>query len=812
MEYNAEFIHGTAVDVSQFSEGNPVVPGIYSLNVLVNGEPRGRRDVQFVAIEGKENAEAAFTADDFKQLGIKFDKSQNLIEGASYRLSELIPQSNSIYNSGDLELALNVPQANQEFFPRGYIDPSLWEHGNKAAFLDYNANYYSLSSGGSNSERRSEDHSSNIGLLSGVNVAGWRLRQRSNITWMKGDDKPHTKGLATYAATDITALKSQLTLGDTNTSGKLYDSFVLRGVQLRSDDRMLPEGVRSYSPIVSGVAQTNARVTIMQHGMKVYEAVVPPGPFEFSDIGAMGYGGDLQMIITESNGTVRTSNIPFSAPPMLLHKGVSSFELATGEMNDDTLKDKPKVLQGLLQYGLGNNYTLYGGSQIGDHYYAMSLGNAINTQLGGFAVDITRAWADIDRRSVGNSYNISYSKFMQETATNLTMSAYRYSSKDFYSLRDASITLGGRTNDSYDVDYRTKERFTLAVSQRLWDTSSLNFIGSFYSYWSGESKSKQYSVTWSKPLRYFSFALTAMRTSDQNNNYENTYMASINVPIGGGFNKKPLFNSLYSTYSHSTPKSDRFQMNINGSQGEQNELSYGVGTSVQKNRDSDSLESLSGNMSYRSAYGQFGVTAGVESSGGSRQFSSSAMGSVVAHKGGITFGPSVGDMPFAIIGAPGADGAKVYNGQGAKIDGRGYAVMPSLSAYRENTVGLDYKSLPNSVDVMGSNKTIVPREGAIIAIDMKTIEGTPLVLIIRDKQGQFLPVGSELVDDKGGYQGISGQGGMAFVRGWDPASSTLYAIYSKNKCRIEPARDTQNQVQASTTNNVVQMEVTCYSN
>ena len=814
MEYNAGFIHGGAVDVSQFSEGNPVAPGTYSVVVKVNGESRGRRDVQFVAVDGKKNAEAAFTADDFKQLGIQFDESQHLVEGKSYRLSELIQGSNSVYNSGDLELDLNVPQANQVVFPRGYTDPSLWESGNTAAFLDYNANYYSTSTGPNSGQDRSEDYTSNIGLLSGFNIAGWRLRQRSNISWIKGDNKPHTDSLATYAATDITRLKSQLTIGDTNTTGKLFDSFNLRGIQLRSDDRMLPEGLRNYTPIVRGMAQSNAKVTIMQHGMKVYETVVPPGPFEFSDIGAMGYGGDLQMTITEADGTVRTSNIPFSAPPMLLHKDISSFELLAGEMNDDTLKEKPKVIQGLYQYGLGNNYTLYGGSQISDHYYALSVGNAVNTAIGGFAFDITRAWTDIDddKRSAGNSYNISYSKFMQETSTNLTMAAYRYSSKDFYSLRDASIARDGRTNDDYDVDYRTKERFTATVSQTLWDNSALNFTGSLYSYWSGESNAKQYSLTWSKSLRYFSFALTAMRTSDQDGDYQNTYMVSINVPIGGNFNSRPLFNSLYTTYSHGTPKSDRFQTNINGSQGEQSELTYGLGTSIQKDHDADSMESLSGNMNYRSRYGQFGVTAGVDSNGGSRQLSATAIGSVVAHKGGLTFGPSVGDMPFAIVGAPGAAGAKIYNGQGAKIDGRGYAVMPSLTAYRENNVALDYKTVPDSVDVLESQKTIVPREGAIIAVDMKTIEGTPLVLIIRDEQGEFLPVGTELVDDKEVNQGISGQGGMAFVRGWDPASSTLYAIDGKNKCRISPAVNTHNQVQASTTNSVVQMEVTCFRN
>ncbi|WP_330982375.1 MULTISPECIES: fimbria/pilus outer membrane usher protein [Enterobacterales] len=812
MDYNADFIHGAGIDVSQFSEGNPVSPGVYSLNVMVNGERRGRYDISFKAVKGKQNAEAYFTAEELQQLGIKSDKASGLAKGQTYRLSELIPDSLVYYNSSDLELDIQVPQANQVQYPRGYTDPSRWEKGEPAAYFDYNANFYGLSTGPQSGDDRSDDYTGNIGLLSGINIDRWRLRQRSNFSWLKGESRPNTQSLATYAATDITALKSQLTLGDSNTTGKVFDSYSLRGVQLKSDDRMLPEGLRNYSPIVRGVAETNAKVTITQHGLTVYQTVVTPGLFELTDIGAMGYGGDLEMTITEANGMVRTSIIPFSAPPMLLHKDVASFELLAGELNDDTLKQKPKVAQGILQYGIGNNYTLYGGSQIASHYYALSVGNAINTRIGGLGFDIIRAWSEVEdgKHSSGNSYNVSFTKYMEETATNLTMAAYRYSTKGFYSLRDASIARGGRTNDDYNVDYRTKERVTASLSQTLWDNSSLNLSGSLYTYWSSEQTAKQYAVTWTKSLRYFSFALTTMRTSDEDGNYDNTYMASINVPIGRDVNSRPLFNSIYSTYSHSTPTSDSFQMNANGSRGEQNELTYGIGTSVQKAHDEDSLEAVSGNLNYRSPVGQFGMTTGVDSSGSSRQLSLSANGSVVAHKGGVTLGPSVGEMPFAIVGAPGAKGAKIYNGQGAKIDGRGYAVMPSLTAYRENAVALDYKSVPDNVDVLESQRTVVPRDGAIIAVNMKTIEGTPIVLIIHDEQHNPIPVGSELIDDKGVNQGVTGQGGMAFVRGWDPDAGNVFVLSGKDKCRIIPEKNSQNQVVTRQHNSVIQMEVTCY--
>ncbi|WP_317474857.1 fimbria/pilus outer membrane usher protein, partial [Cronobacter sakazakii] len=139
---------------------------------------------------------------------------------------------------------------------------------------DYSGNFYSLFQ-----NNRGEDGDSfqgNLGLLTGLNFAGWRLRKRINSDW-SNDKSLRTQNLAGYAQTDITPLKSQMTLGDSNTSGDLFDSYNIRGAQLESDERMLPESLRNYTPIVRGVADTNARVKITQRGQTIYETVVPTG-------------------------------------------------------------------------------------------------------------------------------------------------------------------------------------------------------------------------------------------------------------------------------------------------------------------------------------------------------------------------------------------------------------------------------------------------------------------------------------------------------------------------------------------------------
>lgn len=101
---------------------------------------------------------------------------------------------------------------------------------------------------------------------------------------------------------------------------------------------MLPESLRQYTPVLQGIAETNARVQVTQRGQLIYETTVPPGPFELNNVSAMGYGGDLQMTIIEADGQRYTRIIPFSAPPMLLHPGVSRYSIAVGELDESGLQ------------------------------------------------------------------------------------------------------------------------------------------------------------------------------------------------------------------------------------------------------------------------------------------------------------------------------------------------------------------------------------------------------------------------------------------------------------------------------------------
>ncbi|WP_227660556.1 fimbria/pilus outer membrane usher protein [Hafnia alvei] len=816
LKFNGAFIHGANMDVSRFNEGNPTPAGEFEVQVSVNNVRHGKHKVTFNVAEGELNAEPCFSESELTILGIRpltDHQDEDIEQSGSVRCATIdkwISNAHAHYILGDFHLDLTVPQAFIEQKPRGYTDPNSWDSGVTAALFDYSTNMYAQKRSGSLVNNSSESVSGNLGLLAGLNFHEWRLRKRLNSSWVSGNSM-HTQSLFTYIQRDVPVLKSQLTLGDSVTNGDLFDGLTLRGIQLQSDDRMLPDGLRNYTPLVRGIADTNAKIQVTQRGNILYETTVPPGPFELSDISAMGYGGDLLVTVTESDGRQHSQIVPFSAPPMLLHDGVSRFGFAVGKLQDNSLHEEPKLAEISYQYGLGNMYTIFGGAQHSDNYNALGFGNAFNTPLGGISMNAIHSRSELpeDKTSSGNSYGISFSKYLETSKTDITVASWRYSSLGYFSLRDSALARYGAKTEDYLVDYRSRQRFTINLGQPLWNGARVNFSGNFYTYWDERSSASQYMFSYNKSERYFSWSMSASRSYNGDGHHLNNVMLSISVPLGrGSMNEKPAFNSIYSTASHTSDGNDSLQVNAIGSQGEQNELSYGVGSSVDRVKDEDTHSVFSGNVNYNSPVGQLGSTASLGSN--LSQTSLSANGSLIVHGGGITAGPRLGDSPFALVEAPGAKGAKMLNGYGSQIDANGYAIVPSLTPYRENTVAVNTIGLPTSVDVLESESTVIPRMGSVVKVNVKTIVGEPVVLIVKDTQELPVPIGTEIYDVLENNLGIIGQGGMAFIRGWKAEESNLYVKNSSGKhvCTIYSDKSIALKI-ISAQGAVIQVEVLC---
>lgn len=776
VEFDSRFLMGPAVDLSRFNQGNVVLPGVYSVDVKVNGQRVGRRDVRYVAVDGSRT-EPCFSRADLDQMGISLSRAGGELaqaDAASPRdtqagdstgclaLSAQIPQAYAMMDLGELVLELTVPQAYVHTPSRGWVDPVRWNDGITAGLVDYSLNGYT------SNPRHGGRQFNNLylGLTSGLNLGGWRLRQRSTKNW-SNNGSSSWNSLESYAQRGISPWRSQVLLGDSYTSGELFDTFALRGVRLFSDDRMLPDSMRSYAPVVRGLADTNAVVTVRQAGRVIYEENVPAGPFELSDLPASGYGGDLEVSVLEADGRQSTFSVPFSSVPMLLRSGVHRYSVGMGKYRNSEFSDEPWVTEATYQYGLTDGLTAYAGSQAASGYASLMVGSAINTRAGAFSLDVTGADTRIASESHrGFSTRLNYANILSSTGTRFSMAGYRYSTSNFYGLRDAIYARAGRQDSrAFWYDYRVKQRFQVNISQPVGDRGNFFVTGSRQNYWAQQSGSDlQFQVGYSGSYRSVNYSIYGQRLrTGESASLSNQIMLTLSIPLGrGAADDGPRFNTLSSTVVRSSNGNSQVQASASGSGGQDMPVSFGL-TAATSDNDSGRNNSLGAFGTYRSPYGTYNASASTGTD--MNQFALGARGALVVHGGGVTAGPSLG-RAAALVQAKGAAGARVINGQGAKIDANGYALVPALSPYRVNNVMLDPSQLGMDVELGATAEEVVPTLDSVVLVEIRTEQGQPVLLRLRRVDGEPVPLGSQVYQAESEHAlGTVGQGGVALVRG-----------------------------------------------
>ncbi|VEB86094.1 fimbrial usher protein [Citrobacter koseri] len=111
----------------------------------------------------------------------------------------------------------------------------------------------------------------------------------SDASYSKSDDnRGEWKSNTLFLERGIPQILGTLRAGDMYTSSDIFDSVRFSGVRLYRDMQMLPNSKQNFTPLVQGIAQSNALVTIEQNGFVVYQKEVPPGPFSIADLQLAG--------------------------------------------------------------------------------------------------------------------------------------------------------------------------------------------------------------------------------------------------------------------------------------------------------------------------------------------------------------------------------------------------------------------------------------------------------------------------------------------------------------------------------------------
>ena len=765
--FNSAFLmDGDEVDLSRYAAGNPVEAGPKQLDLVVNGVVLDRREIVFVSTDVPDHAAPCLTVNLLTVAGVRADVLANAPSGeaACIDLKALVPDATATYDSHALRLSLSLPQAVMANDPRGYVDPVLWNYGETASFLDYTLN----------AQRTRGNTNAYASLMGGLNLGAWRLRHRGSLQYSTRTDT-HYQSFTNSLERDLPGWRSQLLVGQSYTSGLLFDGVGFVGAQVVSDDRMLPDALRGYAPVVRGMATTEARVTIRQNGYVLYEVSVAPGPFEINDLYPTSYGGDLEVTVHEADGREQRSTVNFAAVPQALREGVSRFSVTAGRlrMTQSRGGDKPLFTEGTWAHGMNNYLTLIGGAQLSNDYRAVLAGSAINTRWGAFGADMTVARATLQRRRShnGSSFRLNYQRNFADAGTNFGLAAYRYSTEGFYTLAETTQSRGGE-----DVGYtlsRAKRRLQFNLSQRIGDRSSLYVSGGHVRDGSSRGTQTDYQIGFQSAVRTASYSISAMRTRDIVGRNDNSIQFTLSMPLGGSSRAPSLSTSLQRSRRDTSA-----QASINGTAGDRGNLGYNIGAS-QTRGDSASYYA---SASYTSALAQW--SAMMARSQDATTTAIGASGAIVAHGGGINLSPTISDG-FVLVEARGARGAYVGQGE-TRVARNGFAVVPQVTPYRWNSVSIDPQGLSHDVELLQTSQRVVPTAGAMVKLTFATKIDTTVYIHARAPDGPLdIPFGSDVRNEAGERVGTVGQGGMIRVQG--DHKTLVVGQADTEQCRLDYA-------------------------
>lgn len=725
--------------------GHDLGPGRYWVTIQVNLRYFGERELAFEFGPEGDQLLPCLSSELLNELGVRLDSLADpaLLQASCVDLATAIPGAQIDFDANKLALAISIPQIAMRRTVIGHVDPERWDYGINAAFVNYQVSAQQGSSryGGNN-------NSDDLYLNSGVNLGPWRLRGNQSMRQDEHGKRVWSRAY-TYAQRDLPGTHASLTLGETFSSGDVFRSVPFKGALISSDLGMLPDAMQAYAPIIRGVAQSRAKLEVLQNGYPIYSTYVSAGPYEIDDLSTVGGNGELEIVLTEADGQVRRFTQTYATIGNLLREDVWRYSAALGRYNATNDLDDPLFWQGTLAMGTVWNSTLYGGLMASEYYRAGTLGIARDLgTFGALALDVTRSDADIetaDTQSVhGVSYALKYGKSFA-TRTNLRFAGYRYSTEGY---RDFDEAVRQRSSSSTFLGSR-RSRLEASLYQSVGNRSAVGLTLAKQDYWRSRYEQRQFQFNFNTQLHSVSYNLYASQSLSNTHGTDRQFGLSVSLPVDFGRSSSATFD----VHNDGERYSQRASL---GGNADENRLNYRVSLSNDDNRQQAAALTLG----YQAPFGSLG--AGLTQGSDYRSTSINASGAMLLHADGLSLGPYMGETS-ALLHVPDIAGVEVVNATGVKTDQHGYALVPYLRPYRLNQIELQTDQVGPEVEIDNGITQVVPRRGAVVKATFAARKVSRLVITARTATGQPLPFGAQVSDAEGTVLGTVGQAGQMLL-------------------------------------------------
>ncbi|WP_301308559.1 fimbria/pilus outer membrane usher protein [unidentified bacterial endosymbiont] len=655
-------------------------------------------------------------------------------------------------------LDINIPQALLKNGPDADLSvvSSQWDEGVNALSLNYDIN-------GAQKQEQGESFKPEeqyMRLMSGANVGAWRFRSIGTLDKPE-DDNTTWSSDQVWVQRDIPLLRSMLIAGDSSSDGALFDSVSYRGVSLATDNAMYSDQAQGYAPVIRGIARTsNAQVEISQNGNVISKRYVSAGPFVINDLYPQSGGGELNVRITEADGSTHYFTQPWGMVSAMQRPGHLRYSVNAGR-TDNNDADNQIFSQMTFFYGLPGEMTVFGGGLVAQKYKAADVGYALGLQqFGSISADVTAMRFNSDTLyAEGQNYRLQYSKNLIDSNTDISLSWSFAPSENYIAFPDA-IT---HYDDDDELTAYQKNKLQVSVNQPIGDANTFALSAWRAEYWHRDTQ-ESLSLSDNFSLGQVSVSMGWAWTQNEENETEQQF--SLNVQIPFALFAKDTWVSLASNLQR--PGAPSQSLGINGNAFDDDSLNWNMNAT---HGDSATTEQ-SANVNYKGRHGEY--SANYSHATARQSLSYEVKGSLIASACGIAAGqPFDTNDAVALVKARNAPGLVIKNNPGVVTDRFGHAIVPYLQPYRQDTVALDTEKMRSDIEPGNTVVSTVPTEGAIVVAEFSPHVGAKLLVTLRAPDGALLPFGATATAGKASNEGIIDENGQVYLSGVSPEGTIV---------------------------------------
>lgn len=767
------------VDLSRFSDADYVMPGTYLLDIKINQRTLPQRSIEyFPSPDNKGRSRVCLPPDLVEKMALKEEVVKKITLWHHHSCADIsnIKGATISDHIGSGVLAITLPQAWMKYSDPNWTPPEQWDDGIPGLLLDYSlSGQFSKQSHNNNTA----ENFSSYGTL-GANLGAWRLRADYQINTNQQADKRDSRfdwnQIYAYRALPMQAAK--LTLGEIYLDSGVFDAYRFTGINLTTDERMLPPNLQGYAPEIRGIAKSNAKITVSQEGHTLYETTVPAGPFAIQDLNS-SVRGRLDVKVEEQGGSISTFQVDTATIPYLTRPGYVRYNVALGKPSAyDHRTQGPLFSASDFSWGLSNAWSLYGGALLSNDYNAWALGLGRDLNLfGAMSVDITQSIARLPGAPTasGMSFKVNYAKHFDELNSQITFAGYRFSQRRFMNM---SQYLQERYNADNGRYYgRQKELYILTASKTFMAEDSTKAITAYLTYshqtyWDtrtqdryGLSASKLFSMG---DVSNITASLSAYRTHYQSRTDDNV-MLNFSVPIGArrniGYSLQATNNDVTQMASYNDYTDPKNTWQVSGGFNQSGKpLAHAYYTH------NASFGSLNASVAY-----QLGSYSSV--SGTFRGGLTATRHGVAAHQNTSNGGSRIMLDTDGIAGVP-------INDDHTYSNRFGLAVISDITSYYNTDTSVDVNTLADDIEATRAVVNSTLTEGAIGYRHFEVVKGRKLLATLRLADGSEPPFGATVLSEKGREVAVVNDGGSVYLTGVQPGEQLDVAWENRHQCRI----------------------------